>query len=86
MEEPEPELAPAAGTGKVSVTVDQLMRPGSMVSGKVTFSDGQKADWYLDQQGRLGLAPAVQGYRPPQSDIAEFQVALDRELQKMGLY
>src|ERR1700743_3504356 len=27
----------------VSVTVDQLTRPGAVVSGKVTFSDGKKA-------------------------------------------
>ena len=41
--------------GKVSVTVDQLARPGAIVSGKVAFSDGQAADWYLDQTGRLGV-------------------------------
>src|SRR5271154_2098903 len=29
-----------AAAGKVSVTVDQLTRPGALVSGKVTFSDG----------------------------------------------
>jgi len=75
----------AEGGGKVSVSVDQLARPGAMVSGKVTFSDGQKAEWYMDQYGRLGLSPAQQGYRPPQSDIADFQMALDRELAKMGL-
>jgi hypothetical protein len=34
--------------GGVSVSVDQIARPGAIVSGKVTFSDGQKADWYLD--------------------------------------
>jgi hypothetical protein len=82
--EEEPALGNGIG-GKVSVSVDQLARPGAMVSGKVTFSDGQKADWYMDQYGRLGLSPAQQGYRPPQSDIAEFQMALDRELAKMGL-
>jgi hypothetical protein len=76
---------PAGGTGKVAVSVDQLARPGAMVSGKVTFSDGQKAEWYLDQYGRLGLVAAQQGYRPPQEDIAEFQAALDRELARMGL-
>src|SRR5438034_1897440 len=44
--------ADAPKPGGVSVDVDQIARPGAVVSGKVTFSDGQKADWYLDQTGR----------------------------------
>jgi hypothetical protein len=79
----EPEAVPAAGG--VSVTVDHLARPGALVSGKVTFSDGNRADWYLDQSGRLGLAPQKQGYRPPASDVQQFQVALEAELSKLGL-
>jgi hypothetical protein len=73
-----------AGSGTCSVTVDAVMKPGAMVSGKATFSDGQTAEWYLDQMGRFGLVPAVEGYRPPQSDVAEVQVLLDRELAKLG--
>lgn len=76
------EAAPAPGG--VSVSVDQIARPGAVVSGKVTFSDGQKADWYLDQTGRLGVVPAQQGYKPSQSDVQEFQTALQSELAKMG--
>jgi hypothetical protein len=82
------ESAPApAGTlgGGVSVAVDQLARPGSVVSGKVTFTDGKKADWYIDQTGRLGLAPQEAGYRPPAADVQQFQIALEAELAKMGL-
>src|SRR5271167_4758755 len=55
---PEGTLPPAGGA--VSVSVDQLTKPGAMVSGKVTFSDGQIADWYLDQTGRLGVVPKQQ--------------------------
>jgi len=77
--------ADAPGLGGVSVSVDQLTRPGSLVSGKVVFSDGQKAEWYMDQTGRLGLAPQQPGYRPPQDDVRQFQVALEAELSKMGL-
>jgi len=75
--------APAAG-GSVSVTVDQIMRPGSLVSGKVTFSDGQIADWYLDQTGRLGVVPKQQGYKPAAADVQQFQLALQREMAKLG--
>ena len=70
--------------GGVSVQVDQLARPGAVVSGKVTFSDGKTADWYFDQTGRLGLVPQETGYRPPQADLQQFQAALDAELSKLG--
>jgi hypothetical protein len=83
---PEDPLATSAPTsGKVSVTVDQLARPGAMVSGKVKFSDGKSAEWVLDQAGRLGLVPTEKGYKPPAADVQEFQVALQQELQKLGL-
>ena len=71
--------------GKVNVSVDQLARPGAMVSGKVTFSDGKSADWILDQTGRLGVVPGEKGYKPSPPDLQEFQVALQVELQKLGM-
>ncbi|MFM7182012.1 MAG: hypothetical protein ACKO2G_11190 [Verrucomicrobiales bacterium] len=77
------EAIPAAGG--VKVTVDKITRPGAMVSGKATFSDGNTSGWYVDQYGRLGLDPSTPGYRPPQADIPAFQAALDRELRKLGL-
>src|ERR1051325_7288687 len=76
-----PEAAPpASGSGNVKVSVDQVTRPGAMVSGKVTFSDGQTAEWYLDQLGRLAVAPKTPGYRPPQSDVMLFQTQLQAAL------
>jgi len=80
---PAPTGTPAP-TGNVSVSVDQIARPGALVSGKVTFSDGNKADWYLDQTGRLGLVAQQQGYRPPAADLQQFQAALEAELSKLG--
>ncbi len=84
---PQPGTSPPAPppAGGVPVTVDQLARPGAVVSGKVTFSDGNKAEWYLDQTGRLGLVPQQAGYRPPAADVQQFQMALETELSKMGL-
>jgi len=79
-------LAPLADAlGAVSVSVDQIARPGSLVSGKVTFSDGNKADWHLDQTGRLGLVTQTPGYRPSAGDVQQFQAALEAELSKLGL-
>lgn len=80
---PEPAV-PAAAPGQVSLTVDQLTRPGAVISGKVTFSDGQKAAWQLDQTGQLGLIPEKAGYRPPPGDIQPFRTALENELSKLG--
>lgn len=80
---PEAESAPT-GAG-VSTSVDHIAKPGALVSGKVTFSDGQKAEWYLDQTGRLGMVPPVPGYRPPQEDVPIFQQQLQDELAKLGL-
>ena len=77
--------APPGGTGKVSITVDTLARPGTLVSGSVVFSDGQPAIWYLDQAGRLGLGPKQQGYKPSAADLQSFQQTLEVELSKLGL-
>lgn len=74
-------LPPAS---KVAVTVDQITRPGAIVSGKVTFSDGQLADWYLDQTGRLGVVPKQAGYKPAAPDVQDFQLALQQEVAKLG--
>jgi len=94
---PPPEPAPAAvpapanplslanPAGGVSLTVDQITRPGSMVSGKVTFSDGTSAQWHLDQSGRLGLVAPKPGYRPPAADVPHFQAALEAELARLGM-
>ena len=78
---PEPS---AASAGNVSLTVDKLARPGALVSGKVTFSDGAGAEWYLDQAGRLGVVPKQQGYKPSPADVEQFQMALESELAKLG--
>lgn len=79
-----PEEPTAAAPGRVSVIVDQITRPGALVSGKVTFSDGVGADWYLDETGRLGLMSQQPGYRPSAADVQQFQAALQSEMAKLG--
>lgn len=83
--EPQAPVPAALSSSSVSVSVDQIARPGALVSGKVTFSDGQKASWTLDQMGRLGLAAEQKGYRPTAVDVEQFQVALQNELAKLGM-
>ncbi|MBL7077036.1 MAG: hypothetical protein ISS31_06165 [Kiritimatiellae bacterium] len=79
---PEAEI-PAAG-GNVSVDVDRIVKPGAVVSGNVTFSDGRQATWMVDQLGRLALDAGDKDYRPSEQDVAEFQTALRDALQKQG--
>ena len=65
------------GSGSVRVTVDEIARPGVMASGRVTFADGKGGMWYVDEGGRLGIDPDIDGYRPTEADVLAFQ----RELQ-----
>lgn len=81
-----PKPAPPGGSpGSVSVAVDEIARPGTVVSGKVTFSDGNSALWQFDEMGQLRLAPEQAGYRPPAADLQQFQMALETELSKLGM-
>jgi hypothetical protein len=74
----------AQGAGVVTVEVDTIAQPHAMVSGHVTFSDGEKADWYIDHQGRPGMAARSPGYRPTPQDITDFQTKLDAALRQAG--
>jgi hypothetical protein len=82
---PAPEPEKPIPAGKVSVTIDQITRPGAMISGRATFTDGETAGWYLDQTGRLGLDPTTPGYRPSQQDVMDFQVELEKLARSQGL-
>jgi hypothetical protein len=79
------DTAPLPGSGAVQVGVDQIAKPGAMISGTVTFSDGQSGMWALDEMGRLGLGMKQKGYRPAPADVEEFQVKLQQELARHGL-
>lgn len=74
----------APSPGGVAVTMDTITKPHALASGKVTFSDGETAEWMLDQTGRLGLNPSKPGYRPSETDIMSFQRELQRVAQGLG--
>jgi DNA-binding transcriptional MerR regulator len=81
---------PAAGPtepgigGKLSISVDQVPSPGSMLSGYARFSSGAKAHWFLDEMGRLGLEPELGSSKPTPPDMQEFSTELRRILQQTG--
>jgi hypothetical protein len=75
----------SAPVNGVILTADHVAIPGALISGKVTFSDGQTATWSLNHRGRLALTGAPQGYQPPREDIPNFQQQLDLLMQRAGL-
>jgi hypothetical protein len=69
-------------SGKTRVTVSKIVRPGSVMSGDVTFKSGASAEWFLDAMGRLGLAPKGNSTaKPTDDDLREFQMELQTVLQ-----
>lgn len=74
------------GDGGVNVDVDAIMRPGSLVSGTVKFSDGITLGWQLSASGQLGLIPDEDKpeYRPKPEDLEQFQTQLQEVLQQKG--
>lgn len=79
-----PAFEPEPPAGGVHVELDRIMRPGTVVSGTVVFSDGIKANWALDQMGRLSLGADRKDYRPSAEDIQAFQQAITAQLRKAG--
>jgi len=69
-----------AGGGEVSVTVSPVTQAGMMASGSVTFTDGVKCEWHVDQYGRPSLVPQQDGYQPPEDDMPKFGQKLQQEL------
>lgn len=72
----EEEALPASGT---VVEISKLVRPGTALSGSVTFRSGSKAEWYVDSYGRLGIEN-LQGENPTEEDVREFQKELQKQL------
>jgi len=87
--EPEPTPEVTGSTfpteGATHATMDAVPLPGSLVSGKVTFSDGESGVWTLDQTGRPTLDFDTVGYQPSSEDIMQFQVQLRALIEQSGL-
>lgn len=78
---PAEESVPGDGqeiTGRTTVEVSPIARPGAVASGSVKFGSGVTAEWMLDQYGRLGLDKPTG--KPTEQDIKEFQQELQKAL------
>jgi hypothetical protein len=76
--------APEGAETQVKVTVDQVLRPGAIISGKADFGGGKTASWWLDQMGRLGLDMADPEFRPSEEQAISFQTELRKVVQRSG--
>ena len=80
------ESAPAAGAGQVGkpvVTLDELMLPGTLISGKVRFSSGTRGGWQIDQLGRFAWNE-LEG-QPTPEELQAFQFELTQILSRGGM-
>ena len=68
--------------GKTVIEISRLKRPGSIANGSVKFISGAKAEWILDQTGRLALDK--QSGEPTEEDIQDFQTELQSVLSNGG--
>ncbi|MCF7791011.1 MAG: hypothetical protein K9L78_02320 [Victivallales bacterium] len=73
----------ADDTGKTVVELSKLKRPGAVASGSVKFASGVRADWVIDQYGRLGLEN--NSGEPNEKDIQEFQEELQKKMAGGGI-
>ncbi|MDR0931741.1 MAG: hypothetical protein LBM70_01805 [Victivallales bacterium] len=71
--------SPAATVGQTVVEVSKLVRPGTALSGTVTFRSGASAEWYVDSYGRLGIEN-LRGEQPSEEDVRDFQIELQKQL------
>jgi len=81
----EPEVVEETINQGVSVEVDAVTPPGALMSGSVTFSDGEKLGWQLLSNGQMGLTPGDNpDYRPSPVDMQEFRTQMDAIFRKKG--
>ena len=81
----EAQIVEEGANGAVTVDVDAIPRPGSLVNGTVVFSDGVSLGWQLSAAGQLGLIPGEDPeYRPSPEDVQSFQSQLEEVLRKKG--
>jgi hypothetical protein len=81
-EEKKPETKELTPLGYVDATVDGIVRPGFLASGKVIFSDGMHALWGIDEMGRLKLDADDPSYQVEDEDMIALQEILRDKLSK----
>ncbi len=73
-----PQDASPAPSTKVSVTLDELQIPGTMLSGKAVFPSGIRGAWCFDQTGRFSWTDLSD--KPSGEELQAFQNELNAML------
>ncbi len=73
-EKPAPEPESPAGA-KMTVTLDELQIPGTMLSGKALFPSGIRGAWCFDQTGRFAWTDL--SAKPSSEEMKSFEVELN---------
>ena len=79
---PDTEMLPVLAS-YFSVTLDELMLPGTLISGKVQFASGTKGGWQIDQMGRFAWN-SLEG-QPTPEELQAFQFELTQILSRGGM-
>jgi hypothetical protein len=85
MKRAQDELKAELAKGKTKVTLNPIVRPGSVCSGDVTFASGSKGEWFLDNAGRLDYELAEGSEKPTTKDLRLFQFELEKLLREKGM-
>ena len=83
-----PEGVPApepTGDESATVTIDKVLRPQALISGRVVFNGGEAAAWWLDQMGQLGFEPDSTDFKPSEGQAMAFQKELQVAVQESGI-
>ncbi len=73
-EKPAVEPEPAVGA-KMTVTLDELQIPGTMLSGKALFPSGIRGAWCFDQTGRFSWTDL--SAKPSAEEMKSFEIELN---------
>jgi len=74
---------PTADLG-TQVTIDQIMQPGTQLSGSANLQSGAKIKWSIDAMRRLNVSLEPGSPQPTEQDVKQFQQALAQKLQRGG--
>lgn len=72
----EAEKIPLPPSGKLDLSLNEITRPGMLISGDVKFPSGAYGSWFIDSQYRLGIDPAETSPEPTEEDMKVFQVEI----------
>ena len=79
----EEDIAEEDNEGHSVVTIDDVPRAQTAMSGSVVFPSGAKASWFMDRFGRLGIADLEEGApQPTQEDFDDFQIEIQKAMQE----